>query len=185
VTNVYEVNVVEYSRRRLSVEPVQVLSNASDSEIEPPTKCLEPEVRCDEVTGKVMLPPSLDTAQNMSQWLELLGDHHSVVSYNIGKSLGSLSDSTVEEQEQIKWLVASKEVRRWLKASGFSLLVLMAETWSNDIYTPILYATGLLTDRLMRTGRFLLLSYFCELCTLEGDVGTYARAIAMLNNLNG
>lgn len=124
-------------------------------------------------------------AQLVQEWLKELGHPRRTALADHQKHLAWIADATLNEQDQIEWLVTSAVIRTWLIAQGFRILSVTAETAPETTFSPISYALAVLAQSLIKSQWFPVLTYACGLRCWQPGAPRDGAALAMLSSLTG
>lgn len=138
-------------------------------------------------TGRIQdaLPTQDATRELAASWLSELGSFEPMPEKHIKELLSGLSDLSIEEKDQLHWILASDTVGQWLGATESSLLYLSAETPPDELVNALSFSAATLALTLAGASDMPVLSFFCGLRRNDSRDNSISGPKALRKSLNG
>lgn len=114
----------------------------------------------------------------VQKWLNYFGLGDARGHEDIRENLRGLWSLSLQQMDQVRWLMASDQLQDWLGSHRPGMFVIAAETAPTEIHNPLSFTSAFLAQSLLRSADCLALSYFC------GLRGAQSNIIDMLNSFN-
>ncbi|KAK7709976.1 hypothetical protein SLS63_013118 [Diaporthe eres] len=125
-----------------------------------------------------------DLIQNsMDLWLREVDQCRSDSSY-IEKCLESIWDLGLKEMDRVKFMMASAELRSWLRSKDSTTLVMESETRPAEVFNALTSSVAIVAQTLISEANFPVLTFFCGLHVNDIYDEQLSGPIGMMNCLN-
>jgi hypothetical protein len=129
------------------------------------------------------LPESRTRPDSIDLWLRELGQTRSDSSY-IEKCLESVWDLSLREMDRVKFVMASAELRLWLRSRESTTLVIDSETRPAEVFNALTSSVAIVAKTLISEADFPVLSFFCGLHANEEYDEQRSGPVGMMNCFN-
>lgn len=119
----------------------------------------------------------------MDLWLREVDQSRSDSSY-IEKCLESIWDLGLKEMDRVKFIMASAELRSWLRSKDSTTLVIDSETRPAEVFNALTSSVAIVAQTLISEANFPVLSFFCGLHVNDIYDEQLSGPIGMMNCLN-
>ncbi|POS73063.1 hypothetical protein DHEL01_v208542 [Diaporthe helianthi] len=116
-------------------------------------------------------------------WLQELAQPQRNSPY-IDKCLENIWGLSLKEMDRVKYIMASAELRSWLRSSRSAMLIIDSETRPDDVFNALTSSIAIVTHTLILEANFPVLSFFCGLHANEVYDEHLSGPIGLLNCLN-
>ncbi|KAI5919489.1 hypothetical protein F4810DRAFT_703513 [Camillea tinctor] len=100
-------------------------------------------------------------------WVQGLGSVNTDPFKDVSSCLGDMHALDLREKDQLRWIIESDEIQRWLASTSSTALILDAETPPQSLVNPLTAASAFLLSSISSTAEFPVLGYLSQYRTIE------------------